>query len=336
MQLRVNIRKLKQLVWLVCVLTFVYAGWTFFDIYTAKERGDYSARKGTVFEELLRKHVNDQARDRHPKGFYEQARYEALWTARTDGSRKPPPEQPKPTEVEAPKKVVEPLDTIVGISLVLYSVDPVERFVAITYLADARTAPEGKATRLHLSEGDPLMPPYDKEPYFGSVKSIGLQAVTFTWGEGETTLTPRLGTSGEDKPLDQFRVAERVDPTASITEAPDESIEVQPRVWVMGKRDLTRLREDPQRFMEEDINVRTITATGGGRTQIEITEVKQGSLAEKYGAKVGDRIISVNEIPMSSIAGAINWAKANPDLPEYRVVYERAGQQYTWTFHVKS
>ena len=70
MQLRVNIRKLKQIVWLLCALTFMGAGWTFFDIYTAKERGDYSARKGSVFEDLLKKHVNDQARVRQPKGFY--------------------------------------------------------------------------------------------------------------------------------------------------------------------------------------------------------------------------------------------------------------------------
>jgi len=335
MHVRVNIRRVKQVVWLLCVATFAFAGWTFFDIYTSKERGDFTARKGAVFEEVLRRHVNDQARDRKPKGFYPQERYVKLWEARVDGSRKPVVEATDTLAAPEPERVVPDLATILDISLIMYATDPVERFVAITYKADAKTEPEGKVSRLHLSEGDPLAPPYDADIYNGMVKSIGLQEVTFRWGKGEVTLTPKLGAEGNQKPINQFDVAEKVDPTADIKQEPDDSIEVQPRVWVLGKKDRSRMEADPQRFIEEDINVRTITAAGGGRTQIEITQVAQGSMAEKFGAKAGDKIISVNEIPMSSLASAINWFKANSNLPEYRIVYERAGQVQTWTVHLK-
>jgi C-terminal processing protease CtpA/Prc len=112
-------------------------------------------------------------------------------------------------------------------------------------------------------------------------------------------------------------------------------VQVAPGEWVIGSRDIEKVRVDPQRFLAEELNVRTVTMPKGERTQLEINHVEDGSLAATYGARKGDRIISVNGIPMSSIAGAINWFKQNSDLPTYVVVFERSGQEQSLTIHVK-
>jgi len=340
MQMRVNIRKLKQLVWLFCVLVFLFAGWTFFQIFTAKQAGEYQARKKAFYEDLLTRNVAERNTSQKAWTEYPPNRYEKLWLARVDGSLAvidglgENPDQP-----DEPKILPLPeLDTIIDVSLVLYSNDPVSRLVGIKYKtpeASGGLLTDGKARRLHLSEGDPLMSPYDADRYNGKVLEIGLQEVTFQWGEGSVTLTPDLGMDGDGVPLSQFNLPERDNPADDLDEAPLQSLEVRPGHWVMGTRDLERMRRDPQQFMAEDFNVRSITVPGEGRTQLEVTEVKPGSLAEQYGILVGDRIISVNGIPMSSVSSAINWAKANPDLPEYVVVYERGGVTKTTTFYVK-
>jgi membrane-associated protease RseP (regulator of RpoE activity) len=340
MQMRVNIRNLKQLVWLFCVLVFLFAGWTFYQIFTAKQAGEYQARKRTFYENLLTRNVAQ--RDTTPKTWtqYVPDRYEKLWLARVDGSireiddgRTGDETPEEPTVAPLP-----PLDTIIDVSLVLYSTDPVSRLVGIKYItpeASGGVLTDGKARRLHMAEGDPLMSPYDGDRYNGKVLEIGLQEVTFQWGDGTVTLTPGLGADGAGAPISEFEIDERDNPADDLDEAPEQSVEVRPGHWVMGTRDLESMRRDPQLFMSEEMNVRSITVPGGGRTQLEVAEVKPGSLAEQYGVLVGDRIISVNGIPMSSVSSAINWAKANPDLPEYVVVYERGGVTKTTTFYVK-
>lgn len=353
MQLRVNIRRVKQFVWLLCALAFLYAGYTFYEIYSDKTAGTYNPRKPTIFAELLKRNVNESSLNpRAGKGvFYKEERYKQLWDARVDGSvREVAVVEDEEKKPELPTFVVPPLESIIDIGLVVYSSSPVERFVALTYLADAAkggggaspggTPPAaGKEVRLHLSEGDPLKPPYDAAPYNGKILRIGLQEVAFQWGEigNEVTLTPGLGNDGSGQTLDQFKVAPREDPAATIAKAPEESIEIagHPGHWVIGTKDVSRMKGDPQAFMSEELNVHSVTAASSGRTELEVSEVKAGSLAAQYGVKTGDKIISVNGFPMSSVSAAINWAKANPDLPQYVIAYEHAGQLKSITIHVK-
>jgi len=350
MQLRVNIRRVKQVIWLLCVLTFVCAGWIFYQIYSDKTAGAYNPRRPQIFEDLLKKNVNEAALNaRSNKVFYTEDRYKKLWDALIDGSVREKPKDAADAPPPPPLKFVVPeLSSIVDIGLIVYSGDPVQRFVALTYVADAGkgagagtpgggAAPSvGKQVRLHLSEGDPLKAPYDAAPYNGKVLRIGLQEVVFQWGDvgSEVKMTPGLGSDGKGLTQDQFTIAPREDPSAGV-EAPEQSKELKDGHWIMGTKDLARIKEDPQRFMSEELNVRSVTAASGGRTELEIPEVKEGSLAAQYGVKSGDKIISVNGFPMSSVSAAINWAKANPDLPQYDVAYEHAGQTKMVTIHVK-
>jgi hypothetical protein len=121
-----------------------------------------------------------------------------------------------------------------------------------------------------------------------------------------------------------------------VQAAPAQSQQLSPGKWLIGTDDIGRIQKDPQAFLATELSVRTITPPGGGHSFLEVLEdPPPGSLAAAYGVKAKDRLISVNGIPLHSLSAAANWFKANDDLHEYNIVYERAGQQYTTTVYVK-
>jgi len=338
MQIRVNIRKLKQTLWLLGVLAFAYSGWTFYDIYSAKKAGTYNPRKKDVFASIVTRDIDEAARAKPKVVGYQSDRYTKLWETLLNGElRKGPDDDVKPVDTTPPVPVVPELSTVIQITTVLFSEEPLGRFVALTYKDEAGGAQgAGKQRRLHLSEGDPLKAPYDAAPYNGKVTSIKAQEVTFHWGEGEVTLTPQLGTGGKGLPFDQFAVRPKDDPLAALPEAPVKSVELSPGKWVIGTDDIARIQGDAQSFLSKELNVRTITPPSGGRSSLEVVEdPPPGSLAAAYGVKAHDRLISVNGIPLSSMSAAANWFKANDSLHEYVIVYERAGEKQTMTIYNK-
>jgi hypothetical protein len=349
MTLRLNIRKLKAGIWLAAAGTFVCAGWVFYDIFTLKQDKHYEPRKRDFFvQQVLKANVHESA-PKPQKNIFVENEYRALWEARIDGSVPPPPpppggEQPPPEEK---KPEAPPIESIVDVDLILWAPQPELRFAAIDYKtasapgaaagAAAAAAAAGKQTRLHLSEGDPLQPPWDAEPCNGKVLRIGEQEVVFHWGEGEVTVTPKLGADGQGKPVNDFDLQEAADEAKDL-EVPPRTEQFKEGHWIMGLEDRAEAAKDPQTFMDRQLRVRTVTPAAGGRSSLEFTEDPEpGSLAAKFGAQKGDRLISVNGVPLSSISSGINWLKQNPNEPVYVVVYEPAGtgKQETITIHNK-
>jgi hypothetical protein len=343
MQVRINIRKTKGLIWLLGAGAFVFAGWTFYDIFTQKQDKHYDARSSSYFKkDVLQRNVPDQPVSTTKK-FYPREDWEKLSDCLIDGTVR---EKEKAPDQLAKNPTAPPIDTIVQIGLIVWSPQPAERFAAITYKSGggAPPAPAGappttvatKQERLHLSEGDPLQPPYDASPYNGKVVKIDEQEVTFFWGEGEVTITPKLGRDGTGQPARIFGVSgPEEDPAAALTASPQDTTQLKPGHWIIGTKDRERADKDLKVFMDEELNVRTLTPSGGGRSSLELTDVKAGSLAAQFGAQKGDRIISVNGIPMNSVSGAVSWFKQNSGLPSYVVVYERNGKLDTVTIHSK-
>jgi len=364
MVVRINIRRVKALVWLASTATFVFAGWTFYDIFTQKQKKHYENRPRDFFvQQVLKANVRDQSGPTQ-KPFYEKERYEKLWDTLVNGEIRVVEHTGESAgPVVPPKPEAPPIDTVVDVGLILWAPEPESRFVAITYktpgapaAATAGTAPgatpgaaaaaasaggtisDGKELRLHLSEGDPLKPPFDSQPYNGKVLRIDQQVVTFQWGEGEATITPGLGAGGSGVPLSMWTIPSPEDVAAGVTERPETTTQLETGHWLMGRKDIAQANENPQRFLDEQINIRTVSPASGGHSSLELTEdPPPGSLAAQFGAKKGDKIISVNGIPMSSKASAINWFKQNSDLATYVIVYEPAGtgKQETLTIHVK-
>jgi len=339
MRPRLNIRQLKTFIWVACLGLFAYDGWTFFEIYQKKEGKEYAPRAGELFGDMLHSRVEEAPQvttgQQHDKD-----RYEKLWLALVEGSD-PNYVEPeavagtdKPVEVKPTLKAIE---DVVEVSLVFYSPDPLSRFVALTYLGDDDPrAADGKQRRLHLREGEALKAPYDEAPYNAVIKEITEQQVVFNWGDEDAVLDPGLGRADRPSvPLKDFEIPlAGANPAEAYDAPPDDSVYVEEGVWVMGTNDLDDLAANAGDMLGNQVKIRSRTPSQGERSVLEITSVDENSLVFKYGGRAGDKIISVNGFPMTSTAAAVNWFKANDNLPSYVVKYERQGQTKTTTIHV--
>ena len=65
---------------------------------------------------------------------------------------------------------------------------------------------------------------------------------------------------------------------------------------------------------------------------IKVDRIAPGSIAASYGVQQGDILKSINGNPVNTKEQAIDWVKGNPNLPEYVVVFERLGKEFTKTY----
>jgi len=329
MAVRVNIRQVKALVYVACALAAGGAVMQFWELYTAKREKRFAPRPREVYRELLYRDLSGATVD-IGADLPDQEVLDSLHLARVDGSMPPEVDETEPAEEEgaagAEQVQITPVEDVLELGMVLYHEVPAHRLVAITYAEDAQVDPQTKERRLYYAEGDTLLPPYDDEPYHGRVVGIGMQEVTFSWGGEEVEVTPQLGTEGTAAPLADFEVPEQADPWEGYETLPAESVEVEPGVWLIGREDRQHVRRNFDRILSEEVSLRTIHKPSGGASELEVTDVAPRSLPARLGVETGDRLISVNGIPMPSIAAAINWGKANPDLPRYEIRFERRGK----------
>ncbi len=336
MQFRLNIRKVKGLVWLACVGVLALDGLSFWDVYKKKKIDNaYDIPSSAHYEALLRQRIEEDREGARDTAIYDEERRESMWNSLVDGSIREIETERIDTVAEvAPQFTLPDLDQILKVTLIVYSPDMLSRFAAIEYLPGSAVEPAGKERRLHLTEGTLLSAPYGEEPYGGAVESIGLQEVVFMWGGEEVSVAPGLGSDGNAPQLKDFKVLSIENPLAGVDEPPEETLELSPGQFVLGTRHLTELRTNPQRHLIDELGVRPITPSGGGRTVLELAFIPEGSILDELGAEEGDRLISVNGIPMPSVAAAVNWATQNPGVTTYVIEFERAGKIQTMTFHI--
>lgn len=328
-----TIRKLKALLWILCLVALLGAGYTFYGIWQGKQEDRYTARAQTYFNDLIQSRT-DEVQPNRTADRYDQSRVETLWTVNIIGKEEPKVDPTAAVEANQPRQpTVPPIDQVLNVGTIVWSEDPLDRMVKLTY--SDQGAPTGlgnKVRGLWVSEGQALKPPYDEAPYNGRLVAIEEQTVRFQWAEGEQELNPGLGKDGDQPPLKDLNLPSEEDALAGLEELPEESLELEEGVWVMGTKDRETLAADPQKLLREDLQFRTIPPPKeGGRSSLELREVKPDSLPARYGMMSGDRIISVNGVPISSEASAINYYKQNPDLHSYQIVYTRRGAQRTLT-----
>jgi hypothetical protein len=337
-----NIRKLKSLLWLTVFLALLLAGWTCWDIYQAKTKElRYEAKEDSHFADVLYRDVDENQRFNAGPTSYDPVDYEQIWQARIDGSVEPIiTDVPNGPDPDAPplKPELDKLDEVLQVGMLLWHSDPLSRLIAVEYMKESPGSPDGggvKRRRLHLTEGESLRPPYDVEPYFGKVLRIGHQDVVFQWGEDEVTLTPGLDSSGDGMPVDHISFAEVEDLNEEFDDWPEDTTHRDDGSWILGLDDREAFADGGEQ-LQSQFSARSITPVGGGRSSIELTDVKPGSMLARVGLATGDRIISVNGHPMSSVAEGISWGKNHPDEAQYIVLYERRGVQETMTIHNKN
>lgn len=333
-----NLRKLKTLLWTLCFVALLGAGYSFYDIYRGKQDQRYTARSANTFHDLLKSGVDKVELMTNAEVHYTPERYEALWLARIDGSL-----PPKPVELDADKSkaelafVLPPIDSIIKVGMILYSDDSLDRFVSLSYKnPGGQLGQLGKVMRLHISEGQTLTSPYDVAPYFGKLLSVTQQTATFQWGKIEVVVTPGLAFGGDQGPISDWTISAVDDPTSALDGVPEETIELGPGTWLIGEIDKLYMQEHGAEMLQKDLNLRTIPPKKEGeRSMLELTHVEPGSLPARLGFASGDRIVSVNGIPMVSQVAAVNWYRAYPNEHAYYVIYQRRGAMKTITIYHK-
>ncbi len=333
-----NIRKLKSLLWLTAFLALLLAGYTFWDIYMGKtQEMRYESKDDDHYDIVRDRDIDrDKSFTAGPTS-YAASDYEQIWLARIDGSVEPVIKLDEGTDKLAEENkvvILESIEDVVQVGMLLWSSDPLSRLIAVEYTnegpgSSAVNAEGGvKKRRLHLTEGEPLREPYDAAPYFGKVLSIGQQEVIFQWGEDEVPMTPGLDSSGDGMPIDKVTFKDTDALLADVGEWPDDTLRRDDGSYLIGTNDRDEMAESGD-ALKNQLNARAVTPTGGGRSSIELTDVKPGSMPARFGFKTGDRIISVNGHPMGSVAEAINWGKNNPNEPQYNVLWQRLGVEQT-------
>ena len=329
MRLQLSVRRLKALLWAVSSLAFVPAGWTFLDIVDGKHEGRYTARPHAYFQDVLWEGANRETWTPRPPN-YDPASRRTMWELAINGSWVEPvvagPQtDPTPRGLPAPAAVVD-------VGLIVWSDDPFRRFVAIEYSPTDGRPRVDRVRRLHLSEGESLASPYGEAPYHGRVLTIERQTVTIQWGDEQFTLHPGMaGSRSTAVPADAFVVPMRDD--TSPPSAPTASVRLDDETWVLGADDRRELETLSLDELVEQLVVTTVRPGGGARSRLELTEVAPDSLPARFGFVSGDRILSINGIPMPDLSSAVHWLLSNPGVVRYDVVYERKGKQLSLTIH---
>ncbi len=328
MRLRLNIRQLKVLIWVLCTGVLLYDGWTFYTIFQKKQSNQYLSRSRDHFNDVLLQDVRAAGGTDTETAISSSDEFDVLWKCLVNGEDPNPPKpvaEASQANLPPPEPELEELETVLEVSMIFYSTDALSRFAAIVYAEDnGITRGDGKIRRLHLSEGEPLREPYDEGPYFGKVLRIEEQSVVFQWGEEEVSVDPGLGYEGNGVKVADVVIDRPKDVLEGMDGPPARSLEVEPGVWVIGTIDRKELADDPSRLMDA-VRVRTVVPKEQGNSSLELIEVDENSIVYKYGGRSGDRIISVNSIPMTSLSSAVSWFKQNDSLNSYDVLYERKG-----------
>ncbi len=330
-----NVRRTKTIVWLFNALTILCVLFVLVSIVKKEREGEFKPRKSEVFMVKLRSKISTD--DRSAKRSRNIIKYSALWKARIDGSRRKDPNLEKKKEPDVFRPKNEPISNVLEIAMILSSPQsPKESKVRLRYLKENELDKE-KELVLHLwsREGDPLKSPYEKPPSSGKVLRIEESQVVFSWFGEETSLGPKSFVSAADKAMEKSADGNTFpeDPLKKYRRRPPkETVEVATGQYAICEDEYKRVTKNPEALLDS-VSLTTFTNPETGAKSIKAGAVKQDSLAHRRGVRQGDVLISINGIPISSKAGAINYFKQNPNEGKYTIEIDRMGRRVYKTYY---
>ena len=114
---------------------------------------------------------------------------------------------------------------------------------------------------------------------------------------------------------------------------PKDTVELANNIYRLGTDDAKEFADNYQTILTNDLRTKTRRDKNGNPAGIELTSVREGSIAQRHGLAARDVIISVNGHPVNSEQEAMQWAKANKDnYTVWEVVVERLGRTETLTY----
>ncbi len=103
--------------------------------------------------------------------------------------------------------------------------------------------------------------------------------------------------------------------------------------FYIGSDDAKQFAEGYQQILSQDVKTKT-RYVDGKRSGVELTEVREGSIAARHGAQSGDVVISINGNPVNSQQEAISFAKNNSErYSVWEVEVLRLGRIETVIYH---
>jgi hypothetical protein len=217
--------------------------------------------------------------------------------------------------------------------------DPSNSSVFLAYELASQVR-DPRPTDCYLQTSENLKEPLD---YIRIEKISALEGVTFSF-EDETraheTLLPQAFQASPIVVVDAtgVRVRERL----GIPDAPEPEVWRPERTHMRGKNEFVLGHEDMadlgQNFAE--ILSREVTTSRhrnpqtGHHDGIQVTGVRQGSIAARHGAQDGDVIKSINGEPVTSVPEAITYVKNNADrFTRWEIVVENKGRERTMVYN---
>ncbi|MCZ6597509.1 MAG: PDZ domain-containing protein, partial [Planctomycetota bacterium] len=256
------------------------------------------------------------------------------WT----GKVAPKPIELEPTGPEVP--VAKPVSELLRVQLVQVDTDaPAGSMALVAYDDPVLSAAVAAADDYVLMVGETLAKPYD----YVKVSSIQPDGVHFVFTDdaerAEEVVSPppfpnraqivKVGPDGARLPAEPRRIV--TGPRRTFR--PKESYQKGVDIWVIGTEDAAYMGENYSKILSEVYWKKHRNPKTGEVDGIEITGVKAGSMAAKYGAKSGQVIKSINGHPVKSVNEAVSFAKQNQDKYDtWVIVYEEQGKEYTKVF----
>ena len=103
--------------------------------------------------------------------------------------------------------------------------------------------------------------------------------------------------------------------------------------FYIGSDDAKQFADDYQQLLSRDVKTKT-RFVDGKRSGVELTEVREGSIAARHGAQSGDVVISINGNAVNSQQEAIAFAKNNSERYNvWEVEVLRLGRIETIIYH---
>jgi len=332
-----NVRKTKGILWMLNGLAVVGILFVLVTIVKKDRAGEFRSRSSEVFKKKLLSEIT--ANSHGTTRIRDINKYSALWKARIDGS--PRKDLSKGGDTE-PKPLVpenEPIGNVLEITMLVYAPkDSHESKVCLHYLKEGEVK-EVKSIRKKLwsREGDPLSPPYDAPPSKGKILKIEESRVVFSWFGKETALEPKSFVSPADAAMGKTKDHTFPhDPLKKYRKRPPkETLEVKPGEYALSRKEYRLVTEGYDQILKK-VSLATYRNPKTGKESIKLGSVGKDSIVARRGFSTGDILISINGIPVSSKAGAINYFKQHPHEGKYTIEIERMGRRVYKTFYYDS
>ena len=334
LSVRVHVRQWRALIWLGTLALGAFCVWNGWSIFKKHQAKKYVPRQNIYFEQLISAAVGSI--DEGEVKLAAWSDYAAIARGCPINGYEPPKPEPK-VEPQEPEKLPEkPISDVLTVTAITSAPDDLGR-VVVKY-KDETVKPMSR-DEVVLSVGAPLAYPYEGEPFHGRLKAIKTDSAIFDWCGKDVVLHPMrkeeakgVGTGPEAaKPVEQgLTAAEREQLEKNKNQK--KSLRVGENTYLIGSDDYKDIAAKPDEYLRE---ARISDVKGpNGQKEVVVGQIRpNGYLARTYDIQPGDAIISINGVPVTSRAQALNWARENVH-EKYVVVMRRKGREVTKTILV--